>query len=129
MSYYSVGMVSEDTTFPTKHDLPCFGQRGSEPKLRKKNNLLPPTMMMPTEDLLYSVRMTPELRRADMYNRARREEMDAMLYSINPRHNVSTSRRIRSGRSTVGFASLFHGLRRGIGNVLITAGNRMQNPA
>ena len=86
-------------------------------------------MLMPVEDLLYSVQTSPELRRADLYNRARREEMEAMLYGMNPRHNVNVDSSTRLTPQTHTIAEMFHGLRRGIGNALITAGNRIQNPA
>lgn len=70
---------------------------------------------------------SPELRRMSMHNRARREEMDAMIFGINPRHTV-----VRTGSSPRTRALLpsrmITGLRAAIGNSLIAAGNRM-NPA
>lgn len=95
----------------------------------KETELLPPTLLVPAEDLLYTARTSPELRRADMYNRARREEMDAMLYDINPRQGVSSrkSRGSMPGNPSIG--ELLTRLRNGLGNALVSAGTRIQNPA
>lgn len=91
--------------------------------------MLPPTMLVPHADLLYPAQTSPELRRIDMYNRARREEMDAVLYNLSPRHSVSYSGRTRDERETLTVSRLFTGLRNGIGSALITAGNRIHSAA
>jgi hypothetical protein len=72
---------------------------------------------------------SPELRRLEIYNRARREELDAMLYNLSPRQPIA----YRSDSSARTQASIInrmvHGLRDGIGSALITAGNRIQSAA
>lgn len=62
----------------------------------------------------------------DMYNRARREEMDAMLYAMNSRQtaHVNGSKR---GNATTGIAGLFNGMRKSIGSMLISAGTHIQH--
>lgn len=90
--------------------------------------------MMPTSQTLTSFELSsatqtsPDLRRMDMYNRARREEMDAMLYAMNSRQRVSHNQ--TSGkRSNSGIASLLNGMRKGLGSLLISAGTRIQHQA
>lgn len=89
--------------------------------------MMPPTLLFPAEDLRYPAQSSPEIRRADMYNRARREEMDTLLFSMNPRHIPGTASRSRNPRSESSLGSMFNSLRNGIGNVLVNAGNRLQN--
>lgn len=70
----------------------------------------------------YEGHSDPELRRLDMLNRARRDEMDAMLFSLNPRHTAR-----KTGTSTRSRESLMNRMRAAIGNTLIAAGNRIQS--
>ncbi len=71
---------------------------------------------------------SPELRRMDMLNRARREEMDAMLFGLNPRHTVGKAgNSTRSRESLIG--RMVHGVRAAIGSSLIAAGNRIHTAA
>lgn len=91
--------------------------------------MMPPTMLVPREDQLYPVQTSPDLRRADMYNRARREELDALVYNVSPRYNVIFDRKSRYTHETLTIGKLFLGLRNGIGSALITAGNRIHTPA
>ena len=88
--------------------------------------------MMPTSQILTQFELTtahqtsPDLRRMDMFNRARREEIDAMLYAMNSRQQLS----VKAGGSTRtshGIANLFNGMRKSIGNMLISAGTRIQH--
>lgn len=79
---------------------------------------------LPTNDFRDSLQTSPDLRRMDMYHRARREEMDAMLFSMSPRQQVSFSR--TGSRSNV-FANLFGTIRNGIGQFLVSAGTRIQS--
>lgn len=75
-------------------------------------------------DLPAGVQSSPELRRMDMYHRARREEMDAMLFSMSPRQQVHFRRTITRGGS---LASVLGSVRNGIGQFLISAGSRIQS--
>lgn len=70
----------------------------------------------------------PELRRMSMHNRARREEMDAMIFGINPRHTVVRTGSSRRTRGSL-FTRIITGTRAAIGNSLIAAGNRMHPAA
>lgn len=91
--------------------------------------------MMPTFSgtILFDVasqeQTSPELRRMDMLNRARRDEMDAMLHSLNPRHTVATGRTNVRGQQESAFGKMINGMRDGIGTALIAAGNRIQSAA
>lgn len=91
--------------------------------------MMPPTMLVPHEELLYSPHTSPELRRMDMYNRARREEMEAILRNVNPRQSMQTVSTRRNDDESLTFSRLINGLRNGIGNLLVNAGTRIQNPA
>ncbi len=91
--------------------------------------MMPPTMLVPHEELLYSAQMSPELRRMDMFNRARREEREAMLYNVNPRRSAATVSKRRDANDSTSLSRIINGLRNGIGNALVTAGNRIQSPA
>lgn len=63
----------------------------------------------------------PDIRRMSIYNRARRDEMDAMLF------NLSTRQKVRGAHtSTRTGETLINRLRAAIGNSLIAAGNRIQ---
>lgn len=69
----------------------------------------------------YENHNNPEVRRMAMLNRARRDEMDAMILNLSTRHTVrgaQTSTRTRE--------SLVNRMRAAIGNTLIAAGNRIQ---
>lgn len=71
---------------------------------------------------------SPELRRMDMLNRARREEMDAMIFGMNPRYTVGrTGFSTRNRESLIG--RLVKGTRAAIGQSLIAAGNRIHSAA
>lgn len=91
--------------------------------------MMPPTLLFPHEDLLYPTHTTPELRRMDMYNRARRAEIDSQIYTMNQRHTGRVGGSRRDAGDTLTFAGIFQAVRNGIGSMLITAGNRIQNPA
>ena len=95
----------------------------------KEDTMLPPTMLAPHEELLYSPQTSPELRRMDMFNRARREEREALIHNVNPRHSMSTISNKRNESESFNLARLFHGLRNGLGNALVSAGTRIQSPA
>lgn len=88
--------------------------------------------MMPTSQFLTQFELTsatqtsPDLRRMDMYNRARREEMDAMLYAMNARQTAHVNGS-KTGSTTSGIAGLFNGMRKSIGSMLISAGTRIQH--
>lgn len=91
--------------------------------------MMPPTMLNPHDELLYNVRVSPEIRRMDMFNRARREEMEAQIHNMNQRQITQGSESRHNPGEANGFARLIQNVRNGIGNMLITAGNRIQNPA
>lgn len=91
--------------------------------------MIPPTMLVPHEEMLYPTQTTPELRRMDMFNRARREEMEAMLFSINPRHTSAHVSNRRNESEAFTITRLLNGLRNGLGNALVSAGTRIQSPA
>lgn len=71
---------------------------------------------------------SPELRRMDMLNRARREEMDAMLFGLNPRFSVGKAGNSARSRETL-IGRMVTGMRAAIGNTLIAAGNRIHTAA
>jgi hypothetical protein len=72
--------------------------------------------------------ISPELRRMDMINRARREEMEVMLFGLNPRHTVGkTGSSPRSRESLLG--RMVSGMRAAVGSSLIAAGNRINTAA
>lgn len=77
-----------------------------------------------TTNFTDSPQTSPDLRRMDMYHRARREEMDAMLFSMNPRQQVNVGHSIPSSNR---IASVFGSVRNGIGQFLISAGSRIQS--
>lgn len=91
--------------------------------------MMPPTMLVPREELLYPTQTSPELRRMDMYNRARREEMESMLYSVSPRHTAAHVSNSRNQSDSLSISRIITGLRRAIGHALVTAGTRIQSPA
>lgn len=91
--------------------------------------MMPPTMLVPHEDLLYPTQTSPELRRMDMFNRARREEMETMLLNINPRHTTAHVSKRRNENESLSVARLVNGLRKTVGQALVTAGTRIQSPA
>jgi hypothetical protein len=67
-------------------------------------------------------------RRLAILNRARREEIDAMIFSAPPRHTVTrTGSSARKHRSSLG--RVVNRMRDGIGDTLISAGNRIQSRA
>lgn len=70
----------------------------------------------------------PQRRRLAMLNRARRDEMDAIIYGAHPHHGV-----VRTGDTPRTQESALHrmigGLRAAIGNSLIAAGNRIHSAA
>lgn len=101
------------------------------PRLESKGSylMMPPTMLAPHEELLYPTQTSPELRRMDMFNRARREEMNAMIHGMNSRDAIRTAGSRRSKDESFTFSRLLNGLRNGIGNALVSAGNRIQSPA
>lgn len=91
--------------------------------------MMPFTQSVAVYELPSSAQTSPELRRMDIYNRARREEMDALLYNLNPRQTVAYERNPGgSGQESI-ITKIFNGLRFGIGSALITAGNRIQSTA
>lgn len=74
------------------------------------------------------VQTSPELRRMDMLNRARREETEAMIFSIDPRQGVS--RTVASEKTQPSaLISTLNSVRNGIGHLLISAGSRIQSAA
>lgn len=91
--------------------------------------MLPPTMLVPHEELLYPTHTSPELRRMDMFNRARREEREVMLQNVNPRQSAATVSKRRNADDSSTISRMMSGLRRAIGSALVTAGNRIQSPA
>ena len=91
--------------------------------------MMPPTMLVPHEDRLYPTQTSPELRRMDMFNRARREEMESQLYSVNPRQSLRSVSARRNAQESMTFGRILNSVRNGLGSMLITAGNRIQNPA
>lgn len=88
--------------------------------------------MMPTSqtlthfELSSSTQTSPDLRRMDMYNRARREEMEAMLYNMDSRQSVSYNGKAVSNRTSP-ISVMLNGMRKGIGHMLISAGTRIQS--
>lgn len=75
----------------------------------------------------FESQMSPELRRMDMINRARREELDVMVYGVSPRQPRKARHAVRhQANSVVRFLS---GMRNGIGNALIAAGTRIHSAA
>jgi hypothetical protein len=75
-------------------------------------------------DHVYEGHTDSQSRRLAIMNRARREEMEAMLFATPSRHNVT-----RTGNSARKHEGVFRRMRAAIGNTLIAAGNRMQSPA
>lgn len=72
---------------------------------------------------------SPELRRMNMYSNARRAEIDALLHNVDPRHTVAYGQESGEKTQKSGTTKVFNRVRSGIGNALITAGNRIQSPA
>lgn len=70
----------------------------------------------------YEGHADPQSRRMAMMNRARRDEMDAMLFGLNSRQKAR-----KTGTSTRTRESLINRMRAAIGNTLIAAGNRIQS--
>lgn len=71
----------------------------------------------------FEPQMTPELRRMDMINRARREELNAMVYGMSPRSSYGA----RAGRRDSARGTTFGSkIADGIGGMLIAAGQRIQ---
>lgn len=95
----------------------------------EEDTMLPPTMLVPHEELLYPAATTPELRRMDMFHRARREEMESLLLGVNPRHSMTIVSNNRNAHESFTISRIFNGLRNGLGNMLVSAGNRIQSPA
>ena len=69
----------------------------------------------------YENHTNPEVRRMAMLNRARRDEMDAMILNLSTRHHVWGAQSNSRTRE-----SLVNRMRAAIGNTLIAAGNRIQ---
>ncbi len=75
-------------------------------------------------DHLLEHRADSQSRRLAILNRARREEIDAIIFATPPRHTVT-----RTGSSARKRESLLDRMRDGIGETLISAGNRIQSRA
>ena len=84
--------------------------------------------MMTNFETPFHGQTSPELRRMDMLNRARREEMDAMLFSLSPRHRVGKAGNSARSRETL-LGRMVSGMRAVIGSSLIAAGNRIHTAA
>lgn len=65
----------------------------------------------------------------DMFRRARREEMEVMINGAHSRHTMSSVGKRRTASEPSNISRLVNGLRKGIGNALVTAGTRIQSPA
>lgn len=88
--------------------------------------MLPPTMLVPHDNSLPS---TPEVRRMDMYHRARQEELDVMINGVYSRNAMTTVGTRRSTQNPSPISRLINAVRKGIGNALVTAGTRLQSQA
>ena len=88
--------------------------------------MMPTSQFLTLHNLDTATQSNPELRRMDIYNRARREEMDAMLYAMNARQ-IARGRNSNARNTSTGIAGLFNGMRKSIGSMLISAGTRIQH--
>lgn len=75
-------------------------------------------------DHVYDHHTDSQSRRLAILNRARREEMEAMLFATPERHNET-----RTGSTPRKHEGALNRMRAAIGNTLIAAGNRIQSPA
>lgn len=87
--------------------------------------MIPPMMLVPHNDRLYPKQRTPDVSRAEVFARARRDEMDAMLFELRSTQQVHNN----ESNDSFSFGSFFNGVRRSIGDALVNAGTRLQNPA
>ena len=91
--------------------------------------MMPPTMLVPHEEMLYSPHTSPELRRMDMFNRARRAEREAMINSITISEASSFISNGRNKHESFTFGRMLSSIRNGLGHALVSAGNRIQSAA
>ena len=69
--------------------------------------------------------LSPELRRMDMLSRARREEHDALAFGMSPRFARRAAR--RNTTTNNGVARAIANVRKSLGNMLISAGERVHS--
>ncbi len=91
--------------------------------------MIPPTMLVPHEDLQYPTQTSPDLRRMEMFNRAHRDQKNEMGFEINGREPATTVSIRESEDDSSAVSRFVNSIRNGIGNALVTAGNRIQSPA
>lgn len=86
--------------------------------------MIPTPYSLTMLDQRYEPQTTPELRRMEMINRARREELHAMVYGVTPRSSYGA----RAGRRDSARGTTFSSkIADSIGGLLIAAGQRIQS--